>query len=133
MEKTLINRNQFQYFGITICDEPTDQHRPLGIVVDFNAHTPISMMGSTCGYITLYTIDGKIEIYRHITVSDEHDWDPSKHIFKISLVEKELRRNVLNLGSMNQVRIQTLYAPPVTHMYKYIKYVRSYIDCPSSR
>ena len=31
MEKSLINPNQCQKFGIKICDEPTDPHRNLGI------------------------------------------------------------------------------------------------------
>ena len=56
MEKILINPNQYQAFGIPICDDPTDQHRSLVIEVDFNTHIPISMVGSTCGFITCYPI-----------------------------------------------------------------------------
>ena len=54
MKKTLINPNQFRDFGIPIFDDPTDQHMPLGIESDFNTHIPITMMGSTFGFITWY-------------------------------------------------------------------------------
>ena len=61
MEKTLINLNQYRAFLIPIYDDPTNQHRPMGFEVDFNTHTQMSMMGYTCGYITQYPIDDKID------------------------------------------------------------------------
>ena len=39
MKRILINPNQCQYFGIPICDNPTNQHMPLGSEADFNTHT----------------------------------------------------------------------------------------------
>ena len=115
-DKTLIKPNQCQYFGIPICDDPADQHIPLGIEADFNSHIPMSMVVSTCGFITRYPIDEKIETCRHITISNEQDWDPSKHIFKISSMEEEQRSNLFNLRSINQERSQTPCAPPVTYI-----------------
>ena len=41
MEKTLINPNQCRDFGILICDDPTDQHMPLGTEANANTHTPM--------------------------------------------------------------------------------------------
>ena len=108
------NTNKFRDFGIKIYDERTDLHRLLGIEADFNTCIPMSMVGSTCGVITLYTTYDKIETCRHITVSDENDWDPSKHIFKISSMEEEQWRNVFNLSYINQMRNQKPCAPPVT-------------------
>ena len=70
-------------------DDPTDQHRPLGIGAYFITNIIMSMVGSTCGFITWYPTDDKIETCRHINISNEHDWDPSKHIFKISSTELE--------------------------------------------
>ena len=70
MEKTLINPNQCQYFGIKICDESTNHNREMGIEVGFNNHIPMSMVGSTCEFITRYPTDGEIETCWHITVSD---------------------------------------------------------------
>ena len=63
MEKTLINPNQCPSFGIPICDDPTDQHRPLVIDADFNTHIPMSMVGSSCVFITRYPTDDKIETF----------------------------------------------------------------------
>ena len=57
MDKTLIKPNQCQAFGIPIFDEPINQHRPLGIEVYSDTHIIISMVGSTCGFITQYPKD----------------------------------------------------------------------------
>ena len=115
-EKTSISPNQCQDFGIPICDEPTYRHRPLRIEEYFNTYIPMSMVGSTCGFITQYPTDDKIETCQHITISNEHNWDPSKHIFMISSMEEEKRSNTFNLRSINKVRIQTPCDPPVTYI-----------------
>ena len=60
-KKALINTNQYQYFGIPIYNDPTDQHRPLEIEADFNTHIPMLMMGSTCELISRYPTDDEIE------------------------------------------------------------------------
>ena len=75
-EKTLINPHQGQDFGIPICDDPTNQNRPMGIEADFNTHIPMSMVGYTCEFITPYTTDDNIETCRHIIISNGHNWDP---------------------------------------------------------
>ena len=114
--ETLINPNQCQAFGIPICDEPTYQHRPLVIEADFNNRIPISMVGYTSGFINRYPIYDNIETCQHITILNEQDQDPSKHIFNISSMEEDLRSNVFKLRSINQVRSQTSCAPPVTYI-----------------
>ena len=68
MEKPLINLNKYQAFGIPTCDDPTDQHIPLGIEADFNTHIPMSMVGSTCRFITRYPTNDEIETCRHVTI-----------------------------------------------------------------
>ena len=70
MEKTLINPNQCQYFGIIICDDPNDQHIPLGIEADFNSHIPMMMLRFTCGFITWYPTNDAIDTCQHITILD---------------------------------------------------------------
>ena len=54
MEKILINPNQCRAFCIKICDNPTNQHRPLGIESDFNTHISMSMVVYICGFINRY-------------------------------------------------------------------------------
>ena len=60
MEKTLLNPYQCELL-LLIYDDPTNQHRPLGIDANFNTHISISIVVSTCGFITWYLIDGKIK------------------------------------------------------------------------
>ena len=88
INKTLINHSLCRGFGIPIYDDPTNQNRSLGIEADFNTHIPMLMVGSTCRNITHYPTDDEIETCQHITVSDEHNWDPSK----ISSIYLQLRR-----------------------------------------
>ena len=88
MDKNLLNPNQCQAFDIPICNDSTNQHRPLGDEAYFDTHIPISMVVSTRGFITRYPTYDKIETCQHITISNEHNWDPSKHIFKIYSIEE---------------------------------------------
>ena len=107
MEIVLINPNKCRAFGIPICDDPTNYHRPLVIEEDFNTHIPMLMVGFTCEFITWYPTYDKIETCGHINVSYKHNWGPSKHIFKIYSMEDEKSIKVFNLRLINQVRIQT--------------------------
>ena len=60
MEKSLINPNQCQKFGIQICNEPTDPHRKLGIESSEDLFIPMTMEGSTCGLVTHPPTDDEI-------------------------------------------------------------------------
>ena len=103
-----------------ICDDSTNHHRPLVIEAYFNTHIPISMVGYTCVFITRYPADDKIETCQHITLSNEHDWDTSKYIFKISSMEEERMSNMFNIRSINQLSSQTPCGPPVTYTQDYM-------------
>ena len=87
MEKSLINPYQCRSYGISLCDDPTDEYRSLGIAADNITFVPLEMTGSTCGFITRYPTDEELESCRHITLSDEHDWDPSKDHFQVSSMQ----------------------------------------------
>ena len=116
MDKSLINHNRCQSFGISICYDPINQHSPLATEADFITHTPMSMVVSTCGFITRYPKDDKIETCQQINISNEQNWDPSKHIFRIYSMEEEQRRIVFTLRLINQVIIQTPCDKPVTYI-----------------
>jgi len=45
---SLINPNQCRSFGISICDDPTDKHRKLGMELPDNHFIPFRMRGTTC-------------------------------------------------------------------------------------
>ena len=52
IEKLLTNPNQFQKFGIQICNDPTNPHRNLVIESSEYLLIPITMEVSTCGLVT---------------------------------------------------------------------------------
>lgn len=81
LNKTLINPNQLRAFGINVCDDPTDEHRPLGIRLDSNTHLPLYMSGSICGLMTWYPTNEELESCRIFDLSDVNDWDPARVVF----------------------------------------------------
>ena len=91
IEKSLINLNQFQKFGIQICNNPTDPHRKLVIQASEDLFISMKMEGSTSGLVThLPTYEKNLEC-QNILLSDEFDWDPSNSLFEISSMEEEYR------------------------------------------
>ena len=73
MEKSLINPNQCQKFGIQICNDPTDPRRKLGIEASEDLFTPTTMEGSTCGIATHPPTDNELHKFQNILLSDEFD------------------------------------------------------------
>jgi len=51
MKNSLINPNQVRAFGISLCDDPTDPHRHLGMTIQ-DSLIPFTMAGSTCHFTT---------------------------------------------------------------------------------
>ena len=84
MEKSLINPNQCQKFGIKICDDMTDQHRKLVIEASEDLFTQTTMEGSTYGRVIQIPTDKVIHECQNILLLDEFDWNTSKNLFKIS-------------------------------------------------
>ena len=117
MEKSLINPNQCRAFGIPICDDPTDPHRPLGIQAHGNTFIDMDMAGSTCGFITRYPSDHEMETCQHLELSSTEYWDPSKDVFNISSMEAEKSNNIgLTTRIICQMHGHSPSAPPVTHI-----------------
>ena len=76
MDRTLINPNQCRHFGIQICDDPMDPHRELGITMDDEYFIPMSMDGTTCGFVSRCPTVEELESSRTFILSDEQHWDP---------------------------------------------------------
>ena len=68
MEKSLINPNQCQKFGIQICNDPTDPHRKLVIEASEDLLIPTTMEGSTCGIITHPPTDNNLHECQNINL-----------------------------------------------------------------
>lgn len=91
MDRSLLNPNQLRAFGIPVCDDPTDPHRPLGIDL-MNVKIPMSMQGSICGFVSRCPTDAELESCEKFQISDEHSWDPTSQIF-IASVDVEWGEN----------------------------------------
>ena len=113
MEKSLINSYQCRAFGISLCDDPVDPHRPLGIQVDDTTFIPMEMVGSTYGFNMRYPMDEDLENCPHLEISDQFTWDPSKDIFNVSSMEVERNNNGLSFRNIFSVRGYVPGAPPV--------------------
>ena len=93
MERTLINPNQCRAYGVSICDDPVDPHRPLGIMCTGengeDLFIQMFMNGSTCTFLSRYPTDIELDSCRRFLLSDEHVWDPSSDVFRHSSMEEE--------------------------------------------
>jgi hypothetical protein len=92
MNKTLLNPNQLRAFGISVCDDPTDEYRPLGIQLDPNTHLPLYMNGSICGLMTWPPTNEELESCRIFDISDVDTWDPTNVVFRNTAVSNDSRR-----------------------------------------
>ena len=48
LNHSLINPNQCRSYGISVCDDPTDQNRDIGMELPENYFLPFRMRGTTC-------------------------------------------------------------------------------------
>jgi hypothetical protein len=76
---SLINPNQCRAYGVSICDDPFDKNRPLGLHDPVSGITiPFEMHGSIAGFTTRAPQEQEIRTCRHIVLCDNAPWDPSK-------------------------------------------------------
>jgi hypothetical protein len=79
---SLINPNQCRAYGISICDDPFDPNRPLGLHdPKTGIFIPFEMQGTTAGFKTRAPQRDEVDRYRHIIMCDDAPWDPTKIIF----------------------------------------------------
>ncbi len=78
MDRSLINPYQCRAYGIGLCDDPTDPNgRTLGIESE-DENIPLTMKGTTCGLMSRYPTDIEMEERKHMVLSHEENWDPSR-------------------------------------------------------
>ena len=113
MDKSLINPYQCRSYGIQLCDDPIDPHRKLGIHPIDDCFIDLHMNGSTCGFLMQYPTDENLANCRHITMSDEENWDPSTIQFNVSSMQAETQDNI-SWRTISIAESYTPAAPPVT-------------------
>ena len=87
MNKSLTNPYQCRSFGITLCDDPTDPNKKLGINPKDDCFIDLSIQGLTCGFLTQYPTDHNLANCRLIVLSDEENWNPSMTYFNVSSMQ----------------------------------------------
>ena len=82
MDKSLINPNQCRAFGISLCDDPTDPHRDLGIYdSSSDIFIPLHMSGSFSSLLTRCPTEEEMTSCRRIQLSCPDSWDPYDNPF----------------------------------------------------
>ncbi len=84
MEHSLINPNQCRSFGISLCDDPTDPNRKLGIELSDDYVVPFNMRGTTCYFLSRSPSVSEIETCRTFRLTDTDIWNPADDMFRIS-------------------------------------------------
>ena len=77
MENTLICPQQVQSYGNSMCDDPYDPNRPLGLVCEDVTTIPLDVRGSMDGVTTQYPSLTEYESCRHLVTTSPQLWDPS--------------------------------------------------------
>jgi len=78
---SLINPNQCRSYGISVCDDPTDQNRDIGMDLPENYFLPFRMRGTTCYFESRSPDIDELESCRTFQVSDANHWDPTDEMF----------------------------------------------------
>ncbi len=82
MTKSLLNPNQCRAFGVSLCDDPTDPHRDLGIYDEVSdTFIPMVMNGSFCSLLTRCPTEDEMDRCRKVYLSSEEMWDPNGNPF----------------------------------------------------
>ena len=82
LNHTLMNPNQSRAFGISICDDPWDPHRELGIQLRgrHNTFIPMQLEASTVKFYTHAPTNQEMaELYKdRVCLTSDEEWDPRK-------------------------------------------------------
>ena len=84
MDHSLINPNQCRSFGISLCDDPTDPNRNIGLELSDDYVVPVHMRGTTCHFLSRSPSISEIESCRTFKLTDTETWNPADDIFQIS-------------------------------------------------
>jgi len=87
MTHSLINPNQCRAYGLSVCDDPTDKHRIIGMELSDNYFLPFRMRGTTCYFESRSPTIEELESCQTFKISDDNDWDPTAEMF-VSAVER---------------------------------------------
>jgi len=74
MKNSFINLNQVRVFGVSLCDDPTDSHRHLGMTIQDHL-IPFTMTGSTCHFTIRTSTNWKLETCPQMEITSDMELD----------------------------------------------------------
>jgi len=80
LNHSLINPNQCRSYGISVCDDPADPNRDIGMELPDNYFLPFKMRRTTCYFKSRSPDVEELESCRTFQVSDANHWDPKDEI-----------------------------------------------------
>ena len=77
LNHSLINPNQCRSYGISVCDDPTDQNRDIDMDLPENYFLLFRMRGTTYYFESRSSDIEELESSRTFQVSDVNNWNPT--------------------------------------------------------
>jgi hypothetical protein len=77
LRHSLINPNQLRHYGISVCDDITDQNRCFGIDIHGEYLIPFQMKGTNIYFESRVPSKWELQNCRIITMTDDNVWDPT--------------------------------------------------------
>ena len=75
LESSLINPNQIRSFGISLCDDPYDTHRPLGLLDPLtDTFLPFQTSETFIGWQSRTPTDHELANCRYVVLTSDHPW-----------------------------------------------------------
>ena len=108
MSHSLINPNQCRHFGIQICDDPFDPHRPLGIHDPVTAiFAPLQYAGNIVKMPTRAPSHAELTdtSIRRVTMTSQAPWDPSTVGARPMSKEEEMRARLISTATSDSTRV----------------------------
>ncbi len=75
MQHSLINPNQVRAYGVSLCDDPMDPNRQLGMMVQ-DTFIPFTMAGTTCSFATRTPTSWELDNCPHLEITSNSEWNP---------------------------------------------------------
>ena len=102
MDHSLINPNQIRVAGYSVCDDPFDRHRTLGIeLTDFIV--PFYTDGNTIFFTSRSPTLDELENCPAFHLTDDTDWDPST----VDLTDPHPKEGAVSIQSVQTLRHET--------------------------
>jgi hypothetical protein len=125
MHDSLLNPNQCRIHGISICDDPFDPHRQIGIHdPKTDIVIPFKMFGTIVGLETRTPSFMEIQKCRHLVLCDDTPWDPHNVTFP-DLNNANRTTDEMKITSISKLRVN-----PEDSDYLWSQITSSFITCP---